>query len=138
MGNVCFRAKHQRLQRNFNEGIVLRPDKAHSENSESVKVKRTTLLGGATLDSHLTCLAALIDAGADVNERLPYGHTALHFHPLQNKLSDGGKLGDAHIQCFKLLIEKGADVNISDQVGQLPLHKAAEVNHPNCLELFIL
>ena len=83
MGNICFSAKHKRLQRKFSEGAILRPCKGHSENSEPVRAKRITLLGGPTFDSHLTCLAALIEAGADVNETLgpgPTGHTPLHYH----------------------------------------------------------
>ena len=136
MGNICLPAKNKRLR--FSEKIVLRPCKAHSENSESVKAKWTTLLAGPTFDSHLTCLAALIEAGADVNETAQQsGITALHFHPLQDRLSYDRKLGDAHLQCIKLLVEKGADVNVHDKYGQLPLHRAAQANHVNCVELFV-
>ena len=136
MGNTCFPAKHQKLQEKFSEGIVLRPCKAHFDNS--VKTKWTTLLAGPTFDSHLTCLAALIEAGADVNETSQQsGVTALHFHPLQDRLSYDQKLGDAHLQCIKLLVEKVADVNIRDKYGQLPLHRAAEADHVKCVELFV-
>ena len=137
---MCFSAKHKRLQRKFSEGAILRPCKAHSENSEPVRAERATLLGGPTFDSHLTCLAALIEAGADVNETLgpgPTGHTPLHYHPLQHKLSFDNKMRDVHFQCIKLLVEKGADVNIREQNRRLALHNAAKANHVNCVELFI-
>ena len=137
---MCFSAKHRRLQRKFSDGAILRPCEAHLENSEPVRAKRITLLGGPTFDSHLTCLAALIEAGADVNETLgpgPTGHTPLHYHPLQHKLSFDNKIRDVHFQCIKLLVEKGADVNIGEQNGRLALHNAAKANHVNCVELFI-
>ena len=137
MGNKCFSAKHQQIQRKLKEGTVIRPCKAHSKISEDIKGKWATLLIGPTHDCHLACLAALIEAGADVNEQLRTGETALHFHPLQHKLSYDNKIGDAHFQCIKLLVEKGADVNIRQRDGQLPLFKAAEANHSNCVELFI-
>ena len=137
MGNKCFPAKQQRIQRKFKEGAVLRPCKAHSKISEDIKAKWATSLTGPAHDCHLACLAALIEAGADVNEELRTGETPLHFHPLQHKLSYDNKTRDVHFQCIQLLVEKGADVNIRQQDGQLPLHKAAEANHANCVELFI-
>ena len=140
MGNMCFSGKHRKIQRKFSEEAILRPCKAHSANSEDVRDKRITLLGGPTFDSHFTCLAALIEAGADVNETLdpgPTGHTPLHYHPLQHKLSFKNKVPDVHFQCIKLLVDKGADVNIHDQNGRLSLHNAAKANHVNCVELFI-
>ena len=107
MGNKCFPAKHQRIQRKFKEGAVLRPCKAHSKMSEDIKAKWATSLTGPTHDCHLACLAALIEAGADVNEELRTGETPLHFHPLQHKLSYDNKTRDVHFQCIQLLIEKG-------------------------------
>ena len=75
----------------------------------------------------------MIEAGADVNEQILTGETALHFHPVHHKLSYDNKKRDVHFQCVKLLVEKGADVNILQQHGQLPLLKAAEANHANCI-----
>ena len=137
---MCFSGKHRKIQRKFSKNAILRPCKAHSDKSEDVTAKRITLLGGPTFDSHLTCLAALIEAGADVNETLgpgPTGHTPLHYHPLQHRLSYDDKIRGVHFQCIKLLVEKGADVNIRDQGGRLSLHNAARANHVNCVELLI-
>ena len=140
MGNMCFTAKSQRRQRKFSKDFALRPCKFHSETSvcrELVKTKYTTLLIRAIRDSHFTCLLALIEAGADVNETTRYGEAPLHCHPFEHRLSYDKQPNEVHSRCIKLLVKKGADVNIRTQDGQLPLHKAAQANHVDCLELFV-
>ena len=117
----------------FNEGVVLRSRKIHSGSSQLVKAKGSTLLEQPLLRSDLTCLAASIEAGADVNEANVVGVTPLHYHL---SVSHDKTLNDAHFQCMKLLIEKGADVNFPLPNGQLPLHSAAKENHVNCVEFF--
>ena len=56
---------------------------------------------------------SLIEAGADVNKRTPYGST-----PLGRAVSAGFK------NTAKLLIDKGADVNAKDNWDWTPLHSA--------------
>ncbi len=68
----------------------------------------------------------LIEAGADVNKRTPYGTT-----PLDRAVSAGLK------SIVELLIEKGADVNAKDNWDWTPLHSAAEKGHRELAELLI-
>jgi len=67
----------------------------------------------------------LIEAGADVNKRTPYGFT-----PLERAVSAGFK------DIVELLIAKGADVNSRDNWDWTPLHSAV-YGHDEIVELLI-
>jgi len=68
---------------------------------------------------------SLIEGGADVNKRTPFG-TPLH-------QAAGAGLKDV----AELLIEKGADVNAKPNWDWTPLHSAAEEGHKDIVELLI-
>jgi cytohesin len=69
---------------------------------------------------------SLIESGADVKKRTPYGTT-----PLDRAAGAG------FIDIVKLLIEKGADVNAKDNWNWTPLHSAACYSNKNIVELLI-
>jgi dihydroorotase-like cyclic amidohydrolase len=69
---------------------------------------------------------SLIEGGADVNNRTPFGVTPLH-------IAAGAGLKDI----AELLIEKGADVNAKSNWDWTPLHSAAENGHKDIVELLI-
>ena len=68
----------------------------------------------------------LIEAGANVNERTPYGTSSLHIAVL---------VGLADITM--LLIENGVDINTKDNWDWTALHSAAEKGHKEVTELLI-
>jgi len=99
---------------------------------------------------------SLIEGGADVNKRTPYGTTPLHraadsgFKDLANLLIDKGADVNAkdnwnwtplhyaaygHKDIAELLIAKGADVNARDGGGRTPLWYAEEEGHTEIVEL---
>ena len=57
--------------------------------------------------------ALLIDKGADVNDKIAMGFTALH-----------NAAGNGYYEIVELLIEKGADVNDKNDSGITPLDMA--------------
>ncbi|MFH1882065.1 MAG: ankyrin repeat domain-containing protein [Planctomycetota bacterium] len=69
---------------------------------------------------------SLIEGGADVNERTPYGNTPMH-RAVVAGLKD----------IVELLIAKGANVNAKDNWDWTPLHSAAEEGHRELAELLI-
>ncbi|MCK4823582.1 ankyrin repeat domain-containing protein, partial [bacterium] len=68
---------------------------------------------------------SLIEGGADVNKRTPYGTT-----PLDRAIGGG------FIDIVKLLIDRGADVNAKDNWDWTPLHSAV-YGHKEVVELLI-
>jgi len=69
---------------------------------------------------------SLIEGGADVNKRTPFGITPLH-------IAAGAGLKDI----AELLIEKGADVNAKPNWDWTPLHSAVEDGNEDMVELLI-
>lgn len=69
---------------------------------------------------------SLIEGGADVNKRTPFGITPLH-------IAAGAGLKDI----VELLIEKGADVNAKPNWDWTPLHSAVEDDNEDMVELLI-
>ena len=67
----------------------------------------------------------LLDRGADVNAKAPWG-TAL------TKACEKG-----HLATASLLLDRGAEVNAKDQNGQTPLMKAAEADHLHVVRLLL-
>ena len=142
MGNTFSRSRT--VEYKFNKGSDFRSCEAHSYSRQ--KGHNRSVLAGATKDGHFACLAALIEAGADVNERDEMGQVALHSHkfhviksacfPFTNKPDPGF----AHWQCVRLLIKAGTKVNVRDKVkhsGRTPLHEAVESNHDVRVEFLI-
>jgi cytohesin len=68
---------------------------------------------------------SLIECGADVNKRTPYGTT-----PLDRAVGAGFK------NIVELLIDRGADVNAKDNWDWTPLHSAV-YGHKDIVELLI-
>ena len=69
---------------------------------------------------------SLIEGGADVNKRTPYGTTPLH-----------RAVGAGFTDIVELLIAKGANVNVKDNWDWTPLHGAARKGHKGIVELLI-
>lgn len=72
-------------------------------------------------------VAARLDAGADVNAKLPI----LGTHPLIAAAARG------HLDTVRLLLERGADVNAADLTGWTPLHAAAYSGNPEIIKLLL-
>ncbi|MHC4678603.1 MAG: ankyrin repeat domain-containing protein, partial [Planctomycetota bacterium] len=69
----------------------------------------------------------LIEGGAEVNRRTPYGTTPLSM-----------AAGAGFTNIARLLISKGADVNAKDNWDWTPLHGAAGDGHKELVELLVL
>jgi hypothetical protein len=81
----------------------------------------------ATRKSDLAQVKALLDKGADVNSKSPYGQTPLFF------ACDRG-----NFEIVKLLVDRGADVNVEDTFYHAsPLSWAARKNHTEIVRLLI-
>ena len=162
MGNTFSRSRT--VEYKFHKGSDFRSCEAHSYSRQ--KGHNRSVLAGATKDGHFACLAALIEAGADVNERDEMGRVALQSHKsntinnsnrsvLAGATTDGHSPyvsavliagankhdpGFAHWQCVRLLIKAGANVNVRDKLkltGRTPLHQAIKSNHDVCVEFLI-
>jgi ankyrin repeat protein len=72
---------------------------------------------------------ALIEAGADVNQRNPKGETALHL----SKFS-----WSPNAETVKLLIEAGADVTAKDANDSTPLHAALRMGKAEIAKLLVV
>jgi ankyrin repeat protein len=75
---------------------------------------------------HKEIVALLLDAGAPINDKDGYGHTALHWAAFW------GREGIA-----KLLIGRKADVNATSDNGLTPLHESARLNTPAVARLLL-
>jgi ankyrin repeat protein len=73
----------------------------------------------AVREGHLECVRVLLAAGADANETVPNGATALTIAIL-----------NGHFEVGALLVEKGANANVSQQ-GWTPLHQLIWARNPN-------
>ncbi|KAL6653165.1 hypothetical protein ACP70R_012090 [Stipagrostis hirtigluma subsp. patula] len=87
----------------------------------------------------LKCIKLLVQAGADVNLRTPYGQTALSdtitlclpdMHRFQHQVAadpnnPGKVLDDSLANIIKFLLEAGADPNIPNEHGKIPIMTAA-------------
>src|SRR5580698_5198173 len=81
----------------------------------------------ATRKGDLAQVKALLDKGANVNSKSPYGSTALFF------ACDRG-----HVAVVKLLIDRGADVNVEDTFYHAnALSWAAQKNHLEIVRLLL-
>ena len=74
-----------------------------------------------------TVIRRLLEAGADANERLPNGESALMM---------AARTGNA--EALELLIERGADVNAAEKLrGTTPLMWAVAYRHPAAVAALI-
>uniref|UniRef100_A0A061S6A5 Ankyrin repeat domain-containing protein 2 n=1 Tax=Tetraselmis sp. GSL018 TaxID=582737 RepID=A0A061S6A5_9CHLO len=71
-------------------------------------------------------MEALLDAGADKDEKDEEGRTALHF-----------ACGYGELKCAELLIARGANVDITDSNKNTALHYAAGYGQDACCELLL-
>jgi ankyrin repeat protein len=78
-----------------------------------------TALLFAVREGHIDCVRMLLAAGANVNDKLPGGQTALTIAIL-----------NAHFELAAFLLDKGADARTSDQ-GWTPLHQLVWARDPN-------
>jgi len=74
-----------------------------------------------------SCLATLVEAGADVNHADVFGRTALH---------DAARFF-ASFPNVQLLVAAGADVNQADIDGNTPLHYAVRGRNPDTVRLLL-
>jgi ankyrin repeat protein len=113
----------------------------------------------ASLSGQKDLVKALIDEGADINEKNKYGQTPLiyasrgsHIEIIKLLLSQGADVNKKYNQSstplteamakgnkeiIELLMEKGADVNLEDQSGNTPLILAVIFQHKEIVELLI-
>lgn len=80
----------------------------------------------AANDGGLAQIAALLEAGTDVNEANKKGTTPLHF------AADNG-----HVEAVRTLLDRQANVNARTQVGLTPLMVAARSGHPGVVRLLL-
>ena len=80
----------------------------------------------AIKQNDIIIVRALIDAGADVNARNPYGETPLHIACVRG-----------FQKIISLLIAEGADVNARDRRALTPLHAAAWGGHKETVAFLI-
>ncbi|MDF3053837.1 MAG: arf-GAP with coiled-coil, repeat and protein 3-like, partial [Geminicoccaceae bacterium] len=78
----------------------------------------STPLHGAAAAGHAQVVAALLDAGAEVNHPDVHGTTAL---------SDAARHG--HVEVVTLLLKRGADIDPVDENGSTPLNSAIAGRH---------
>ena len=94
-------------------------------NTES-RGRNTGSLNDAATTGDLETLEALIQGGADVNEKNNKGYV-----PLIQAASN------AHEQCVELLIRAGANVNIVDKLGRMVLITAVEKCSYRCVKMVL-
>jgi len=78
----------------------------------------------AVAGGHSTLVAALLDAGSDVNSRDRIEWTPLHFAIYSDQ---------NNAECARLLINAGAAVDARDNEGRTPLDLAVQLNNRRCL-----
>ena len=89
----------------------------------------STPLHWAGKNENLDIIAALIQAGADINAKSDSGFTPLHWAAYNNKNPD----------IIAALIQAGADIHAKTDFGFTPLHRAAEYNeNPDIIAALIV
>ena len=84
----------------------------------------------AVAGGHSTLVAALLDAGSDVNSRDRIEWTPLHFAIYSDDTNNE--------ECARLLINAGAAVDARDNEGRTPLDLAVQLNNRRCLYSILL
>ncbi|KAF3917553.1 Ankyrin-1 [Arthrobotrys entomopaga] len=85
-----------------------------------------TALLWAAIEGHISCMTALLDAGADLDPRNTWNRTPLHV---------AARFG--HLDAVKLLVERGADIDARRDTQETPLHFAVEEDHYDVAEYLI-
>ena len=80
-------------------------------------------------EGHSTLVAALLDAGSDVNNRDRLDWTPLHFAIYSEQNNE---------ESARLLINAGASVDARDDLGRTPLDLAVQLNNRRCLYSILL
>jgi ankyrin repeat protein len=131
----------ERIERNDVNGLrrLLKEDPSLVRRTEAgvLPTWRWTLLHSATAaPASLEIVAALIDAGAEINVQDNEGNTPLHF---AMKRINRDKLPlPAYDAIIRLLLERKADIHIVNRCGQTPLHTASAFRaDPAAVELLI-
>lgn len=86
----------------------------------------------AAVDQDLAQIKALLQDGADVNDRSKNGRTALHGAVSSLRIGDDGPL-----DCVRYLLEAKADPTVSDYSGWRPIHSACEWRREQCFQLLL-
>ena len=89
-------------------------------------VRHMTSLMMATLNGHVNCVNAFVQAGADVNACDNNGTSALYHSAFYG-----------HEDCVHLLLQAGADVNKRNSEGITPLNEAALLCQFQCVDLLL-
>eukprot|EP00057_Strongylocentrotus_purpuratus_P015142 XP_011669616.1 PREDICTED: uncharacterized protein LOC105440782 [Strongylocentrotus purpuratus] len=103
----------------------------------------STALHCAAQNGHLDVTEYLIGQGAEVNEGIYDGWTALHIAAQVKKGDNDGETAlhfaalNGHIDVTKVLIIQGAEVKRGDNRGRTALHIAAQVGHLDFTEYLI-
>ena len=114
----------------------------------------------AVKDNHIVTVKALLDAGADVNDRDTFGESLLHlaavrgYKEMSSMLIAGGADVDArddrgltplhaaawggHREILMLLLDKNVGINVRSTDGLTPLHMAALAGHKETIQYLIL
>jgi ankyrin repeat protein len=88
------------------------------------RLETGTLLHQAAHDGDSSGAEALINGGADVNERNNSRLTPLHLAAARNR-----------VDTARLLIDRGAEINVQDEMDLAPIHLATKNQHTAILEL---
>ena len=116
MGNFC---GTRRAAVRKAHGLCEMCEDNYKELTKSGKRKGEDPLLRAVERSHIYCVKALIQAGADVNN-------GDHITALMQAASDGND------ECVKVLLQGGADVNYTDNSGDTALIQAAKKGNDEC------
>ncbi len=80
----------------------------------------------------LSTAKKLIEKGANVKEKTPYGATALHI------IAGVSGIGQKHsFQIARELVKRGADVNAKDSKGNTPLHYASQIGNSHIVRVLV-
>src|SRR5688572_250452 len=115
----------ERIERNDADGLrqLLKEDPSLVRRTEAGVLPhwRWTLLHFSTArTTSLEIVAALIDAGAEINVRDNEGNTPLHF--ALKRIGREKLSAQAYEGIIRLLLDRKADIHIANLCGQTPLH----------------
>ncbi len=74
----------------------------------------------------VSCMHALLDAGANINEKTPLKHQAIHL-----------AVGNSELSALEFLVHNKCNISSGDYEGDNPLHAAVYVNSPEMVKLLV-